>query len=65
MERGIGYETNSDVPRSARGGVCVFRRGGFSSTIENELYLITPVSKDAHDPALKAFAEWAKEMECG
>ena len=24
--------------------------------IENELYLITPVSKDVHDPALKAFA---------
>ncbi len=29
--------------------------------IENELYLITPVSKDVHDPALKAFAEYAKK----
>ena len=29
--------------------------------IENELYLITPVSKDVHDPALKAFADYAKK----
>jgi ABC-type Fe3+ transport system substrate-binding protein len=29
--------------------------------IENELYLITPVSKDVHDPALKAFASYAKK----
>ena len=29
--------------------------------IENELYLITPVSKDVHDPALKAFAVYAKK----
>lgn len=29
--------------------------------IENELYLITPVSKDVHDPALKAFAAYAKK----
>ncbi len=29
--------------------------------IENELYLITPVSKDVHDPVLKAFAEYAKK----
>jgi iron(III) transport system substrate-binding protein len=29
--------------------------------IENELYLITPVSKDVHDPMLKAFAAWAKK----
>ena len=28
--------------------------------IENELYLITPVSKDVHDPMLKAFAAWRK-----
>ena len=29
--------------------------------IENELYLITPVSKDVHDPMLKAFAAYAKK----
>jgi len=29
--------------------------------IENELYLITPVSKDVHDPVLKAFASYAKK----
>ncbi len=29
--------------------------------IENEFYLITPVSKDVHDPALKAFADYAKK----
>jgi ABC-type Fe3+ transport system substrate-binding protein len=29
--------------------------------IENELYLITPVSKDVHDPVLKAFADYAKK----
>ena len=29
--------------------------------IENEFYLITPVSKDVHDPMLKAFAAWAKK----
>jgi len=29
--------------------------------IENELYLITPVSKDVHDPMLKDFAAWAKK----
>ncbi len=32
-----------------------------SPAIENELYLITPVSKDVHDPMLKAFAAWAKK----
>lgn len=32
-----------------------------SPPIENELYLITPVSKDVHDPMLKAFAAWAKK----
>lgn len=37
--------------------------GGIASPqpIENELYLITPVSKDVHDPALKAFANYAKK----
>ena len=40
--------------------VC-FSGVAFSQTIENELYLITPVSKDVHDPALKAFAQWAKK----
>ena len=29
--------------------------------IENELHLITPVSKFIHDAALKAFADYAKE----
>ena len=32
-----------------------------SQSIENELYLITPVSKDVHDPVLKAFAAYAKK----
>ena len=33
----------------------------FGQAIENEFYLITPVSKDVHDPALKAFADYAKK----
>jgi hypothetical protein len=32
-----------------------------AQSIEDELYLITPVSKDVHDPALKAFAAYAKK----
>ena len=32
-----------------------------SQPIENELYLITPVSKDVHDPMLKAFATYATQ----
>jgi ABC-type Fe3+ transport system substrate-binding protein len=32
-----------------------------AQAIENELYLITPVSKDVHDPALKAFAAYAQK----
>jgi ABC-type Fe3+ transport system substrate-binding protein len=32
-----------------------------AQAIENELYLITPVSKDVHDPALKAFEKYAKK----
>ena len=38
--------------------------GGWSfgqAPIENEFYLITPVSKDVHDPALKAFAAYVKK----
>jgi iron(III) transport system substrate-binding protein len=37
--------------------------GGIASpqAIEDEFYLITPVSKDVHDPALKAFANYAKK----
>ena len=38
--------------------------GGWSfgqAAIENEFYLITPVSKDVHDPALKAFAAYVKK----
>ena len=44
-------------------GVLVFGTWGMVSgqAIENELYLITPVSKDVHDPALKAFSDYAKE----
>ena len=34
---------------------------GFAQAIENEFYLITPVSKDVHDPALKAFAGFVKK----
>jgi iron(III) transport system substrate-binding protein len=34
---------------------------GFSQAVENEFYLITPVSKDVHDPVLKAFAAYAKK----
>jgi ABC-type Fe3+ transport system substrate-binding protein len=34
---------------------------GFAQAIENEFYLITPVSKDVHDPALKAFAAFVKK----
>ena len=33
----------------------------FSQAIENQFYLITPVSKDVHDPVLKAFAAYAKQ----
>ncbi len=33
----------------------------FGQAVENEFYLITPVSKDVHDPALKAFADFAKK----
>ena len=32
-----------------------------AQAIENEFYLITPVSKDVHDPALKAFAAFVKK----
>jgi len=40
-----------------------FCLAGISSAqaIENEFYLITPVSKDVHDPVLKAFAAYAKK----
>jgi len=45
--------------------LCIFLllpiAGSQGQTIENELYLITPVSKDVHDPALKAFAVYAKK----
>ena len=34
---------------------------GFAQAIENEFYLITPVSKDVHDPALKAFEAYVKK----
>ena len=38
-----------------------FSGTGFAQAVENELYLITPVSKDVHDPVLKAFAGYAKK----
>jgi ABC-type Fe3+ transport system substrate-binding protein len=34
---------------------------GLTQAVENEFYLITPVSKDVHDPVLKAFAAYAKK----
>ncbi|MCG6533575.1 MAG: extracellular solute-binding protein [Syntrophales bacterium LBB04] len=34
---------------------------GYSQAMENEFYLITPVSKDVHDPVLKAFAAYVKK----
>ncbi len=40
---------------------CCLTNVGFSQAIENELYLITPVSKDVHDPVLNAFAAYAKQ----
>jgi ABC-type Fe3+ transport system substrate-binding protein len=42
-------------------GFLCFGGISFGQAIENEFYLITPVSKDVHDPALKAFAEYAKK----
>ena len=39
-------------------GFLCFGGISFGQAIENEFYLITPVSKDVHDPALKAFAEY-------
>lgn len=43
--------------------ILMFCFGGMAGAqpIENELYLITPVSKDVHDPALVAFAGYAKK----
>jgi iron(III) transport system substrate-binding protein len=45
--------------------LCIFLllpiAGSQGQQIENELYLITPVSKDVHDPALKTFAVYAKK----
>jgi len=42
-------------------GFLCFGGISFGQAIENEFYLITPVSKDVHDPALKAFADYAKK----
>ncbi len=42
-------------------GFLCFGGMSFGQAIENEFYLITPVSKDVHDPALKAFAAYAKK----
>ncbi len=39
----------------------LFSSPALPQAIENELYLITPVSKDVHDPALKQFADYAKK----
>ncbi len=42
-------------------GFLCFGGISFGQAIENEFYLITPVSKDVHDPALKAFAAYVKK----
>ena len=42
-------------------GFLCFGGISFGQPIENEFYLITPVSKDVHDPALKAFAAYVKK----
>ena len=42
-------------------GVFCLTQVGHAQAIENEFYLITPVSKDVHDPALKAFAAFVKK----
>ena len=42
-------------------GFLCFGGLSFGQPIEDEFYLITPVSKDVHDPALKAFADYAKK----
>ena len=41
--------------------VLLFAGPAPAQQIENEFYLITPVSKDVHDPALKAFAAYVKK----
>jgi iron(III) transport system substrate-binding protein len=41
-------------------GFLCFGGISFGQPVENEFYLITPVSKDVHDPALKAFAVYVK-----
>src|SRR5512147_3318680 len=42
-------------------GFLCFGGWSFGQAIESEFYLITPVSKDVHDPALKAFAGYVKK----
>ena len=42
-------------------GFLCFGALSFGQPVENEFYLITPVSKDVHDPALKAFAAYVKK----
>jgi hypothetical protein len=42
-------------------GFLCFGGISFGQPVENEFYLITPVSKDVHDPALKAFAAYIKK----
>ena len=42
-------------------GFLCFGGISFGQAVENEFYLITPVSKDVHDPALKAFAVYVKK----
>jgi len=41
-------------------GFLCFAGLSFGQAVENEFYLITPVSKDVHDPALAAFAAYVK-----
>jgi len=42
-------------------GFLCFAGMTFAQAVENEFYLITPVSKDVHDPALKTFAAYVKK----
>ena len=42
-------------------GFLCFGGISFGQPVENEFYLITPVSKDVHDPALKEFAAYVKK----
>src|SRR4030066_673856 len=61
MEGGIGMKRIIVVLTVLLMGFLCFAGISFGQAIENEFYLITPVSKDVHDPALKAFAAYVKK----